>query len=128
MLSQASTTAFYHVLGNHCLRIPRDRLIPALRMPASYYSKQLPQKWRLIVLDTTEMSGHSGFSQVVWNGSSAFVRLHHADHQRLLHLITEPRFLMCCVQKDMDGSEQKYTGRGRRICTPKFLLLFNTKG
>ncbi|KAL3149220.1 hypothetical protein ABBQ32_002045 [Trebouxia sp. C0010 RCD-2024] len=59
----ASTTAFYHVLGNHCLRIPRDRLIPALRMPASYYSKQLPQKWRLIVLDTTEMSGHSGFSQ-----------------------------------------------------------------
>ena len=60
---QASTVGLYHVIGNHCLRIPRDRLIYEMRMPGSYYSKQLPHQWRLIVLDTTEMSGHSGFPQ-----------------------------------------------------------------
>jgi len=34
-----------------------------LRMPGSYYSRELPSKWRLIVLDTTEMSGHSQYPQ-----------------------------------------------------------------
>ena len=61
---QASTTTFYHVVGNHCLSVPRERLVHELKMPGSYYSRQLSDKWRLIVLDTTEISGHSQYSQV----------------------------------------------------------------
>jgi hypothetical protein len=35
-----------------------------LRMPGSYYSVDLSSSWRLIVLDTTEMSLHSGYPEV----------------------------------------------------------------
>ncbi|WIA21411.1 hypothetical protein OEZ85_000626 [Tetradesmus obliquus] len=52
-----------HVLGNHCLAAPRSQLLEALAMPGSYYSVQLPAKWKLIVLDTTDMSLHSGYPQ-----------------------------------------------------------------
>lgn len=34
-----------------------------LKMPGSYYSRELPGKWRLLVLDTTEMSGHSQYPE-----------------------------------------------------------------
>jgi hypothetical protein len=33
-------------------------------MPHSYYSVALSHHWRLIVLDTTEMSLHSGYPEV----------------------------------------------------------------
>lgn len=33
-------------------------------MPGSYYSVDLNSSWRLIVLDTTEMSLHSGYPEV----------------------------------------------------------------
>ena len=33
-------------------------------MPHSYYSKQLPCAWKLIALDTTELSGHSCYPGV----------------------------------------------------------------
>jgi hypothetical protein len=58
-----------HVLGNHCLAVPRAELLARLRMPRTaaggggYYSLALPgsgASWQLVVLDTTEMSGHSG--------------------------------------------------------------------
>lgn len=51
----------YHVVGNHCLSVPRASLLARLRIPASYYSALLAPGWRLMVLDTTEMSGHSGY-------------------------------------------------------------------
>jgi hypothetical protein len=38
-------------------------MLQALHMPNSYYSKTLPAGWRLVVLDTTEMSLHSGYPQ-----------------------------------------------------------------
>ena len=60
---QAETTTFLHVIGNHCLTVPRNRLMDELNMPSSYYSRELPGKWRLIVLDTTEMSGHSQYPE-----------------------------------------------------------------
>ena len=45
-----------------------------LHMPYSYYSKQLPCQWRLIALDTTELSGHSGYP-VVSNMASTVPQL-----------------------------------------------------
>ena len=51
----------HHVVGNHCLSVPRVTLLARLRIPGSYYSVQLAPGWRLVVLDTTELSGHSGF-------------------------------------------------------------------
>ena len=53
----------YHVLGNHCVRMPREQLQDRLGMPSAYRSLALPGKWRLLLLDTTEMSGHSNLDQ-----------------------------------------------------------------
>lgn len=51
-----------HVVGNHCLSVERSALLQRLRIPPScYFSRSLGSGWRLIVLDTTEMSGHSGY-------------------------------------------------------------------
>jgi hypothetical protein len=36
-------------------------------MPGSYYSVDLSSSWRLVVLDTTEMSLHSGYTEVSSN-------------------------------------------------------------
>jgi hypothetical protein len=52
-----------HVIGNHCLSAGRTALVSRLQLPASYYSLPLPGSWRLVVLDTTEMSGHSGYPE-----------------------------------------------------------------
>ncbi len=38
--------------------------LQALHMPSSYYSVNLSDRWRLIGLDTTEMSLHSGYPEV----------------------------------------------------------------
>lgn len=39
-------------------------MLQDLHMPHSYYSKQLPCEWRLVALDTTEISGHSCYPKV----------------------------------------------------------------
>lgn len=50
----------FHVIGNHCLAVPRHVLSSRLHIqPPYYYSTSLSPGWRLVVLDTTEMSGHS---------------------------------------------------------------------
>jgi hypothetical protein len=41
-------------------------------MPGSYYSVDLSSTWRLVVLDTTEMSLHSGYTEVSSNRQSIF--------------------------------------------------------
>lgn len=51
----------HHVVGNHCLAVPREALLARLGIPApGYYTVPLPHAWRLVVLDTTELSAHSG--------------------------------------------------------------------
>jgi len=49
----------HHAIGNHCLSVEREHLRRRLGIPGSYYTVPLAPGWRLIVLDTTEMSGHS---------------------------------------------------------------------
>jgi manganese-dependent ADP-ribose/CDP-alcohol diphosphatase len=96
-----------HVVGNHCLSVPRPVLLQRLRIPAPGYHtlrctrrddmqiankavsgrcvfihRCLPQPcscslgsgWRLVVLDTTEMSGHSGYHPDSWQYKEAQVR------------------------------------------------------
>ncbi|KAG6543161.1 hypothetical protein Mapa_015410 [Marchantia paleacea] len=46
----------YHLLGNHCLRLPRETLLEKLGMPALYYQKQIHPGWTLIVLDSMDLS------------------------------------------------------------------------
>ena len=57
-------TPVYHALAIIASAFPREELLVRLKMPGSYYAKELPGKWQLIVLDTTEMSGHSGMPEV----------------------------------------------------------------
>lgn len=53
-----------HALGNHCLSVNRQKVLARLALGASYYSRVLPWGWRLVVIDTTEMSGHSNLPAV----------------------------------------------------------------
>lgn len=68
-----------HALGNHCIgRLQREDVCRRLGIPlqtvspflscflgpptsTSYYAHMISEAWMLIVLDTTEMSGHSGY-------------------------------------------------------------------
>lgn len=51
-----------HCLGNHDLAVPRPRLLASLGLPplpagsSGYFSAPLAEGWRLVVLDTTEVS------------------------------------------------------------------------
>lgn len=52
-----------HVFGNHCFAVPRGELLERLGFPegsSGYYSAVLGPGWRLLVLDTTDISlyGH----------------------------------------------------------------------
>ncbi|KAK9838820.1 hypothetical protein WJX74_003943 [Apatococcus lobatus] len=57
----AAGVPMHHTFGNHCLSLPRDMMLRRLGMPASFYAVDIEPGWRLLVLDTTEMSGHSGY-------------------------------------------------------------------
>jgi len=45
----------HHVVGNHCLEVPRRQLLPALGLASGYYTF-LSHEWQFIVLDTMEVS------------------------------------------------------------------------
>lgn len=65
-----------HVIGNHCLSVPRATLLQRLRIPGCYYSRSLGAGWRLVVLDTTELSGCSGgYPPGSWQAQEAEVGL-----------------------------------------------------
>lgn len=57
----------HHVVGNHCLCASREMLLRRLGIPDSYHSLVVyddgENKWRVIVLDTTEMSLHSRYPE-----------------------------------------------------------------
>ena len=74
----------HHVIGNHCLKsITRTELHRALRLPSDYYRVELGQNWRLVVLDTTELSPpeHGGFSRFTSKGkeADAYYRAHQGE-------------------------------------------------
>ncbi|KAJ8601671.1 hypothetical protein CTAYLR_007472 [Chrysophaeum taylorii] len=48
----------HHVLGNHCLSLRRDEFQNRVGMPASYYSVQLAEDWKLVVCDTNDLAVH----------------------------------------------------------------------
>lgn len=50
------TMPTYHVLGNHCLSLPRDTFQDRIGMKASYYTARLADGWLLIVCDTNDLS------------------------------------------------------------------------
>ena len=53
-----------HVVGNHCLKnIPRSKLLACLGLERAYFARPLCTGWRLIVLDTTDLSVHGGWPQ-----------------------------------------------------------------
>ncbi|DBA97345.1 hypothetical protein WJX77_003255 [Trebouxia sp. C0004] len=127
----ADTSEFLHVLGNHCLTVPRKRLINELRMPGSYYSRELPSKWRLIVLDTTEMSGHSQYPQdsplareatqfkaqhpmsdeepqmADWNGGIGSAQLGWLNEQLALAKLSGERVIVACHHQIGQGAARE---------------------
>ena len=57
ILSEFSGT-IHHVIGNHCLAIPRRELLTALEMPCAYFSFK-DKGFRFIVIDGMDVSIHS---------------------------------------------------------------------
>lgn len=51
----------WHVIGNHCLDAGRPHLLNRFGLKEAYYSRDLGN-WRVIVLDTVEVSVHRGDS------------------------------------------------------------------
>ena len=45
----------HHVIGNHCLALPRATLLPRLGMKAAYYAFSR-DGWRFVVLDSLDVS------------------------------------------------------------------------
>ncbi|GMH35118.1 hypothetical protein BSKO_02986 [Bryopsis sp. KO-2023] len=80
----AAQTQVHHVVGNHCLRASREALLGRLKIPSNYYSVPIHEadgggdKWKLVVLDTTEMSLYSRYSEdsVQMTETRAFVEAH----------------------------------------------------
>lgn len=92
----------YHVLGNHCLDLPRDDVLARLRFPlaadhedeeekgggggfkdasgrprrVAHYCVPLAPGWRLIALDTTELSGHTQAGPAAVAESAAYLAAH----------------------------------------------------
>lgn len=67
------------MIGNHCLEAGRTTLMNRLNIPKpGYFSRQLPHHWRLIVLDTTEISGKSDYPSDSWQYRTA--RKYEAEH------------------------------------------------
>eukprot|EP00966_Prymnesium_polylepis_P302196 6982194-Prymnesium_polylepis.1 len=55
----------HHVVGNHCIKkIPRDKGLAMLGHVGAraYYAAELAPGWRLLVLDTTDLSIHGGWA------------------------------------------------------------------
>ncbi|CAK9194490.1 unnamed protein product [Sphagnum troendelagicum] len=46
----------YHLLGNHCLTLPRERMLQDLQMPDRFYHAELHPGWALVILDTMDIS------------------------------------------------------------------------
>lgn len=56
---EAAGPRVFHTLGNHDLAVPRAELAAALQLPegsSGYYAAPLAEGWRLVVLDTTDIS------------------------------------------------------------------------
>lgn len=45
-----------HVLGNHCLSAGRSHLINTLQLQQTYYTRDLSDKWRMIILDSVDVN------------------------------------------------------------------------
>ncbi len=61
-----------HLIGNHCLDAGRSQIMSRLNIKEpGYFTLQLPSKYRLVVLDTTELSGKSDYPIDSWQYKAA---------------------------------------------------------
>lgn len=69
-----------HVLGNHCLSIERQDLQKALGlMYGSYYVYDISSKWRLIVLDTVDVSLDRNPTHPAYKEAKEYLSTHSND-------------------------------------------------
>lgn len=54
----------YNTLGNHDLSVPREHYVGRMKLPSNYYAVTPAPGWRLLVLDTTDLSSGSNHPQV----------------------------------------------------------------
>jgi len=53
---------FLHVLGNHCLEVPRDTLLPRLGLDHPYYAF-IKDGWRFLMIDSLDFSTSGGWPE-----------------------------------------------------------------
>lgn len=70
----------YHVLGNHCLAADREHLLDKLELSAgTHYFRDLSPKWRLIVLDTVDVSLDRQEDHPHYQQAKAYLETHHGE-------------------------------------------------
>lgn len=52
----AHRAPLFHVIGNHCLAAGRAHLLSALQLDSAFYIHDVSPRWRLVVLDTVDVS------------------------------------------------------------------------
>ncbi|KAA6427520.1 MAG: hypothetical protein FRX49_02183 [Trebouxia sp. A1-2] len=112
----ASTSKFLHVLGNHCLTVPRERLIDELRMPGSYYSRELPSRWRLIDSKLAQEAAHFKAQHPMsdeepqmadWNGGIGSAQSGWLNEQLALAKLLGERVIVACHHQIGQGAARK---------------------
>lgn len=87
------------MVGNHCLRVPREHLQQRLSIPhPCYYTADICQGWKLVIIDTTEMSEHSQYAEVCDLSVPA-------EWRKLLRLA--PSMFIQCMQDSTPAKEAK---------------------
>lgn len=74
-----------HVLGNHCVLIERERLLTTLKMEKpGYYFRNLSPLWRVIVIDTVDVSLQRDEAHPHFREAHTYLQTHadeaHAKH------------------------------------------------
>lgn len=74
------TVPIVHVIGNHCMSGGRDYVLKSLRLTEhTYYYREISSKWRLIVLDTLDMSVQRPEGHPMREEACRFLREHAAE-------------------------------------------------
>ncbi|GJP37368.1 hypothetical protein CLOM_g21781 [Closterium sp. NIES-68] len=77
-LAKLHVPTVHHTLGNHCLYVPRDILLSSLALAHPFYSAALPANWRLLVLDSMDVSLKWPCDSENYQAAEAFLETQHA--------------------------------------------------
>ncbi|CAI5501010.1 unnamed protein product [Closterium sp. Naga37s-1] len=86
-LAKLHVSPVHHAIGNHCLYVPRCTLLSSLHLASPYYSTTLPNHWKLLVLDSMDVSLKWPCDSENYQAAEAFLEARRAEGQEGGHLV-----------------------------------------